>query len=516
MRFGILGPVQIRHGGSSHRLPRAQTRGLLAYLLLNANRVVSLDSVVDALWGGAEPATARSQVHSSIHAIRRQLRETGGAAGDGDPLAGRSGGYMLTVAVDQLDSALFGHLTGRARTIREAGGDLAEARALLREALELWRGPALADATGAFVEAARARLADQRLTTTEDLIETELALGRHTEVIGEFAPLADEHPLRERLRGQLMLALYRSGRQVDALQSYQEYRSRLADEQGLDPGQPLRELERAILRADPALDLPRAAAPTVRVPLPPAAEPEPGPAESGAAPIPRPAPAGAENLPVPRSGMAVPVIAAPPAGPAARSRPRSRRAPLGAAAVVLALALAAWLVGRQVDAERSAEDPFESSGATTVSIVNEGPPGTEGVQRVLEVADFQVLDGARIHAWSLRAEARENARHQIWIAEEGQPTEEGVTTRRLRNVNSDKCLDRGYRRTEADVVQAECNQAASQQWYFDAEGRMRNSADGDCLEIAGARWADGAPVRMAPCGTGWNQQWFQSVRRDWS
>jgi DNA-binding SARP family transcriptional activator len=595
MRFGILGPVEIRHAGSSLRLPRAQNRGLLAYLLLNANRVVSLDNVFDALWGGAEPATARSQVHSAIHAIRRQLRE----AGDEAALVSRAGGYVLNVETEQLDAALFQSQVGRARSERDAGRP-AEARALLREALELWRGPALSDATGAFVEAARARLGDQQLTAYEDLTEVELALGRHTDVIAEFGPLLDEHPLRERLRGQVMLALYRCGRQVEALQSYQELRKALADEQGLDPGQQLRDLERAILRADPSLD-PRPPAATVvgsgQAPAPapeaPPTSPARPPAETvepaverlepppgvdaedwiwsreyavarstQAPPAPDDAVAGSDtdadidveadadtegadkSRPAGPTGPARPAAVSvtlshrsstlwepqrkrvaspldagtPEGGPSRRLAAASGKARLGlATAGALVLALVAWLAVTRPFAD---EEPPPAESTVAVSILNDGPDG-EGPVHVLEVADFDVHDGARVHLWSRRSDASMNVRPQVWQPVQDGRTKDGSSQLRFKNVNSStvgraKCLDRGRGHSSDSLVQFECSEARSQLWYFDDKGRMRNVDDDKCVEIEGGELQEGATVRVANCTADWTQQWRYEERTDWN
>ncbi|WP_018349238.1 AfsR/SARP family transcriptional regulator [Longispora albida] len=250
MRFSLLGPVEISDGNRTLTLPRSLRRGLLAFLVLNAGRPVSLAAITEALWGGSPPGTARAQVHSGIYAIRQQLAEL-----DADHLlTGGQNGYVLDTSTAAVDLSTFEDLVGQARTA-------ADPVPLLRQALGCWRGPALSGATGAFIDGTRARLDDQRLAVQEDLAEAELAAGRHAEMVAELAALAEEHPLRQRLRGQLMLALYRSGRAVDALATFRDYKTRLAEEQGLDPDRALSELECAILRADPALDLPASRGP---------------------------------------------------------------------------------------------------------------------------------------------------------------------------------------------------------------------------------------------------------------
>jgi DNA-binding SARP family transcriptional activator/Flp pilus assembly protein TadD len=250
MRYHILGPVEMIVDGSAVVIARPQRRAVLAFLLLHANRTVSTSRLVEALWAGAEPPTARAQIHTLMTALRRTIREATGS----DPIASRPGGYTLVVEPGQCDLEEFTDLAERGRRAL-TDGQPGQAAEQLRQALSLWRGPALDGITAPFAEAASAMLEQQRLAAHEDLAEVELALGRHADLAPELAPLVDTNPLRERLTGQLMLALYRSGRPADALAVARKLRRLLADEQGLDPGRALTNLERAILRADPALDL---------------------------------------------------------------------------------------------------------------------------------------------------------------------------------------------------------------------------------------------------------------------
>lgn len=262
LEFLILGPLEVRDGERTVRLGSAKQRALLGVLLLHANETVSVARLVDELWGERPPATAEKLVQGYVHALRKQLGE--------GTLQTRPGGYLLSVAPRSLDLSEFERL-------REAAGTAppAQAHELRRRALALWRGSPLADVT--FEGQARntvARLAELRIATQIEQIDAELERGRHAHVIGELETLMAEHPYQERLAAQLMLALYRAGRQADALSVYRGVRSRMDDELGLEPGRELRDLEGRILRQDPALALPApppAVTPAVtREPEPPA------------------------------------------------------------------------------------------------------------------------------------------------------------------------------------------------------------------------------------------------------
>jgi DNA-binding SARP family transcriptional activator len=243
MEFRILGPLEVVDGEDAVRLPGAKERAVLAYLLLRAGRVVTADRLIDELWGEEPPESARKSLQVRVANLRKTL---GPAC-----VLTRPSGYLVSVEPDQLDLDRF------QRLVEESdGADPTAGAELLREALSLWRGPALADFhNDLWAGAAIARLDELRVLALERRIDADLALGRHAEVIGELVALVDEHPLRERLRGQLMLALYRSGRQAEALDAFQLARRDLVEELGIEPGQALRDLERAILGQDGALEL---------------------------------------------------------------------------------------------------------------------------------------------------------------------------------------------------------------------------------------------------------------------
>ena len=257
MEFGILGPLEVSDEGRRVEIGGHKQRALLASLLLHANEVVSLDRLIDELWGETPPPTAAKTLQAQVSRLRRSLNgDEDPAAHMRGPLQTRGHGYVLTVEPGQVDADRFQGMLEEARRAR-AEGKPEEAAEELRRALALWRGPALADFTyESFAQTEIARLDELQLTALEERIEADLALGRHAELIGELEALVARHPLRERLRGQLMLALYRSDRQAEALHVYQEFRLALAEELGLEPSQGLQRLERQILEQDPELAAP--------------------------------------------------------------------------------------------------------------------------------------------------------------------------------------------------------------------------------------------------------------------
>jgi DNA-binding SARP family transcriptional activator len=268
VEFRILGPFEVRMDGEAVNAGGIRQRALLAVLLLHPNEVVSKDGLVDQLWGDDPPATALHTVQVFVSRLRRML----GPAGN--HLLTRPPGYVLEVDADAIDAGRCERLYERARTTL-ATGDPAGAEAMLCEAEALWRGAPLAEYTyERFAQAAIARLDQLRLSCREELIDARLALGRHEQVVPELDALVREHPLRERPRGQLMLALYRCGRQAEALDAFREARQRLVDELGVEPSDALRQLQQAILLQDPLLQLPTPA--TVSARLEPGPPPEVG------------------------------------------------------------------------------------------------------------------------------------------------------------------------------------------------------------------------------------------------
>jgi YVTN family beta-propeller protein len=268
MDFRILGPFEVRDGDRPVDLGGDKQRAVLAILLLHPNEVVSADRLIDDLWGERPPPTALKTLQVYISRARKALEN------HRDPLSGspngllvtRGRGYLLRVEPDELDLDRFRGLLEQGREAL-AAGDPERAARILRAGLALWRGPPLADfAYEPFAQSAIAQLEELRLGALEERVEADLALGRERELVGELADLVEQDPLRERLRGQLMVALYRSGRQAEALEVYQRFRQALSEQLGLDPGPGLQELEVAILNRDASLAAPVNDRPPVKTP----------------------------------------------------------------------------------------------------------------------------------------------------------------------------------------------------------------------------------------------------------
>jgi DNA-binding SARP family transcriptional activator len=332
MQFLVLGPLEVVADGGPVALPAAKHRALLAALLAHANQAVPADGLIDALWEGRPPASAAKTLQTYVSQLRRELEPA--AAGDWRTLQTVGGGYRLQVDPDRLDAARFERLAEEGR--RALGrAEAASAAAWLREALGLWRGPAYGELAAApFARAEATRLEELRLAALEWRVEAELALGGHTELVGDLEELVGREPFRERLWGHLMLALYRSGRQAEALGAYRRLRDSLADHLGIDPAPELRLLEERILRQDPALDL---------------AAPPPGRRDDGA------------RLP--------PVFAAPPQAP---------------------------LVGREAELARLRGAWAEARTSGRRLVVVSGEPGIGKTRLAAELARLVLADGGEV------------------------------------------------------------------------------------------------------------------------
>jgi predicted ATPase/DNA-binding SARP family transcriptional activator len=257
MEFRILGPLEVRLDGPPFAAKGRKPRALLALLLLHRNETVPADRLIDDLWGESPPATAANTLQVYVSQLRKLVE---------DRLVREGAGYRLRVEPGELDAERFERMAGEGASAL-ASRSYAKASEQLLEALGIWRGPALVDVQyEPFARAEITRLEELRLVAIEDRLEAELGLGRDHEVVPELEALVSDYPVRERLRGLLMLALYRGGRQADALDTYREARRVLVDELGLEPGPELRELEQAILRQDESLA--RRTKPESNVPAP--------------------------------------------------------------------------------------------------------------------------------------------------------------------------------------------------------------------------------------------------------
>ena len=316
MDFRILGPLEVHEEGRALSLGGRQQRALLSLLLLRANEVVPVEQIIDELWPAAPPPSATKSVHALVSKLRRTLEHESKAhaapTSENGVLLTKPHGYVLRVAPGELDLDRFASLMDDGQRAFTAGR-VDEAATVIRRALALWRGRPLEEfAYDSFAQVEIARLEELRLSAIEQRIEADLALGRENDFIAELEALVAKNPLRERLRRQLMLALYRSGRHAEALEAYQRGRRRLIDELGIEPGPALQKLEAQILNQDPALaDVEQAARRAL----------------DGGAPTPAPPPARGIRLPQSR---------------------RSRLAVLGAGLLAVAVAVTGFVAfGRE-------------------------------------------------------------------------------------------------------------------------------------------------------------------------
>jgi YVTN family beta-propeller protein len=345
MKFQVLGPLEVTDNGYELSIRGRKLQALVALLLLHAGETVSRDRLIEELWGDDPPATAAKTLQAHVSRLRREL---------GDAIVTRGGGYAIEVPPHELDLHHFEELFAEGREAL-ANRRPTEAESRLREALDLWRGPPLPELAGEpFAQVEIGRLEQIRLDALEDHAEAELSLGRHAQAIETLEGLVARHPYRERLRALLMLALYRSGRQADALDLYRETRRVLVDSLGIEPGPQLRELHEAILAQDPALD----GASNGRLAAPPAEA-------------------------APRADRAVPAEAVPAGTPSTAPSPTSRRRQLAlpAAGIVAMLVAAGALLVALIGDDEAAPSPLTND-SHAVAVID---PDTNEVTKAASV-----------------------------------------------------------------------------------------------------------------------------------
>ncbi|MCW3842739.1 winged helix-turn-helix domain-containing protein [Micromonospora yasonensis] len=358
LRFEILGPQRAWYADRPLDLGAGKQRAVLAVLLLSAGRPVPTGQIIEAVWPDEPPANGLNVVQKYVAGLRRVLEPERSPRTPGRVLTLTDAGYLLRVQPESVDAVRFERGVHRARQ-RSTAGRTAEAQAELAAALELWQGEPFTGFAGPYFETARHRLVELRAVALETRVELDLASGRHRELVGELVELVAEFPVRERLRHQLMLALYRSGRQAEALAAYRDFDELLREEYGIEPGEVLQELHQRILRADPSLipapPAPVAVSPVPAVPPPPVAVPPPlvagspplvaGPVSAAAV---SPAPVSAARgrpAPVPPVAYLPPPVPAPRTAPTGLPRWASHLvAAAGAAVALCSFGVLTWLV----------------------------------------------------------------------------------------------------------------------------------------------------------------------------
>jgi DNA-binding SARP family transcriptional activator len=366
MEIRLLGPVELVSARGPVPIGSEKQRALLAFLALQPQRLVTNDALVDGLWGDDPPDGAVKALRFHVSRLRGILRQADAT----DTLRTRPGGYMLAVAEDAVDVVRFERAVAGARLARLDGAVPDAISSAFRDALALWAGPALADINGEpFVAGERRRLEELRLVATEDYLTAELAGGRHAEAVGELERMVDSHPLRERLWELLITALYRSGRQADALAAYQRVRRILADELGIEPSARLRELEQKVLLQDADLAAP-------------ATSPRPDPHSNGGSLT------AADAEPPPADAKV-----RPSRGLARRARPGSRLANWRAKAGIITGAVVILSVGL-LYRHFTDGDTADADTATSTTVSRERPPGRNVPIETVEVGDCLNLPAA--------------------------------------------------------------------------------------------------------------------------
>ncbi|MEU6226683.1 BTAD domain-containing putative transcriptional regulator [Streptomyces sp. NPDC047042] len=477
LRFSLLGPVRAWRGRDEIALGPPQQRAVLAVLLLAEGSQVSVGRLVDAVWGTEAPASARGILRTYVHRLRKVLEPAGDTASSVIRAVGD--GYQLT-SPGELDLSVFRELFAQAERLR-GEGDAQGAAKYLGDALGLWRGTALAGVRGEYADSQRQRLDELRLSAEAARRAVELELGGHEQAVSALTGLVAEHPLDERFREMLMLALYRSGRQAAALATYREVQALLAGELGVDPGPALQATYQRVLQADTGLLAP---------PVPPVSAPVP--ADAGR----EPAPASAPVLAEPAQLTAGPVVLVDrdasgeeTGGPDPRTR-RLRWMLAGSGLAMALLACIPYLVagsgsGADSDEGGSPTGPSPSKPASGVAIQSH--------------ASDRCVDGGALGDAPLQIRDCSSSDSQFWQI---------VSEDRIIRI-SGKCLDVAGGSTDngAAIQLADCNGSGSQRFRLNPAHDLVNLQAHKCVEATDPRGSDRTPLRLWTCTGAQNQKW---------
>jgi DNA-binding SARP family transcriptional activator len=473
LRFSLLGPVRAWRGRDEIALGPPQQRAVLAVLLLAEGSQVSVGRLVDAVWGTEAPASARGILRTYVHRLRKVLEPAGDTASS--VIRAAADGYQLT-SPGELDLSVFRELFAQAERLRGTG-DTQGAAKCLGDALGLWRGTALAGVRGEYADSQRQRLDELRLSAEAARRAVELELGGHEQAVSELTGLVAEHPLDERFREMLMLALYRSGRQAAALATYREVQTLLASELGVDPGPALQATYRRVLQADAGLLAP---------PIP--AEP---------APVPASIPAVAAQLP---AGPVVLVdrdaLGEETGGPDTRTRRLRWMLLAGSGLAMALLACIPYLV-----AGSDSDEGGSTAGSSTARPSTAGPSPSKPASGVAiqSHASDRCIDGGTLGDTPLQIRDCSSSDRQFWQI---------VSEDRIIRI-SDKCLDVAGGSTDngAAIQLADCNGSGSQRFRLNPAHDLVNLQAHKCVEATDPRGSNRTPLRLWTCTGAQNQKW---------
>lgn len=480
LRFSLLGPVRAWRGRDEIALGPPQQRALLAVLLLAEGSQVSVDRLVDAVWGTEAPASARGILRTYVHRLRKVLEPAGDTASSVIRAAGD--GYQLT-SPGELDLSVFRELLAQAERLRGAG-DAQGAAKCLGDALGLWQGTALAYVRGEYADNQRQRLDELRLSAEAARLAVELELGGHEQAASELTALVAEHPLDERFREMLMLALYRSGRQAAALATYREVQTLLASELGVDPGPALQSTYRRVLQADAGLLAPPVPSAPASVPVVPA------PVTASVPAVPAQLPAGPVVL-VGRDASGKET-----GGPDTRTR-RLRWMLLVSSGLVMALLSSTPFLVAGSDSDKGGS----TTGSSTARHSTAGPSPSKPASgmAIQSHASDRCIDGGTLGDAPLQLRDCSSSDRQYWQI---------VSEDRLIRI-SGKCLDIAGGSTDngAAVQLAACNGSGSQRFRLNPAHDLVNLQAHKCVEATDPRGSNRTPLRLWTCTGAQNQKW---------